>query len=266
MNKNYIQGLLRLFKNNFLSFFKIRPYYFKLSHTSNTYLLKNSNEQIHIAYPNRVGFYFFGISKRIKGLVESFGATNEILLNENDVVIDVGSNIGEFSIGIAKTVKQVYAFDPDPSIIDSFNSNTKSFSNIKHFPFALSEKSGSINFYLKGDTADSSMIENGSDNIVTVPSKRFDTVKEIINLDTIKLFKCDAEGAEPEVLRGFGDIFKKTEYISIDCGFERGISQESTRTDVLKILENNNFKIVNDGLSSNRNIIIAQNKKIVQNL
>ena len=81
MDKNYIIGLLRLFKNNFLSFFKIRPYYFKLSHTSNTYLLKNSNEQIHIAYPNRVGFYFYGISNRINGLVESFGATNEIILS-----------------------------------------------------------------------------------------------------------------------------------------------------------------------------------------
>ena len=262
MDKNYIIGLLRLFKNNFLSLFKIRPYFFSLRYKSNSYLLKNSNEHVYIAYPNRVGFYFYGISNRINGLVESFGATNEIILSENDVVVDVGSNIGEFSIGIAKSVKQVYAFDPDPSVIDSFNCNTKLFSNIKHFPFALSEKSGSINFYLKGDTADSSMIENGSDNIVTVPSIRFDSVKEIINLDAIKLFKCDAEGAEPEVLRGMGDIFKKIEYISIDCGFERGISQESTRTDVLEILESNSFRIVNDGLSSNRNIIIAQNKNI----
>ena len=262
MNKNYILGLLRLFKNNFLNFFKKRPYFFKLKDLKNTYLLTNRNEQIYITYPNRVGFYFFGISKRIKKLVESFGASNEIILNENDTVIDVGSNIGEFSIGIANKVKQVYAFDPDPSIINSFNSNTKSFSNIKHFPLALSDKSGLINFYLKGDTADSSMIENGSDDIVTVPSKRFDTIQEIISLDRIKLFKCDAEGAEPEVLKGFGDIFKKIEYISIDCGFERGISQESTRDDVLKILETNNFRIVNNGLSSNRNIIIAQNKKI----
>ena len=91
--------------------------------------------------------------------------------------------------------------------------------------------------------------------------------KEINKIqEKIKLIKVEAEGFEPEILQGLKKYLNYVEYITIDCGFERGISQESTRTDVLKILENNNFKIVNDGLSSNRNIIIAQNKKIAQNL
>lgn len=263
MNRNYIVGTVRLLKNNYLYYFNKRPYYFKLKKLKNTYLLTNRDEKIYISFPNRVGFYFQGISKRISNLIESYGVLNEILIDENDTVIDVGSNIGEFSIGIANKVKQVYAFDPDPSIINSFNSNIETISNIKHIPFALSDKSELLKFYLKGNTADSSMIENGSDDIISVSSKRFDTIQEMIELDRIKLFKCDAEGAEPEVLRGIGDIFNKIEYISIDCGFERGITQDSTREDVIKILHKNNFRIVNNGLSSNRNIIIAKNNKFV---
>ena len=42
------------------------------------------------------------------------------------------------------------------------------------------------------------------------------------------LLKVEAEGAEPEVLQGLKKNLSRVEFITVDCGFERGLNQKST--------------------------------------
>jgi hypothetical protein len=63
----------------------------------------------------------------------------------------------------------------------------------------------------------------------------------------IKLFKLEAEGAEPEICHGAINSLKNIEYISVDVGFERGIKQSSTAPDVVNYLLKNNFVLKNVG-------------------
>ena len=46
------------------------------------------------------------------------------------------------------------------------------------------------------------------------------------NIKNVKLLKIDAEGYEPEVLKGSLDTFNEIEYISVDYGNERGKEEE----------------------------------------
>ena len=68
------------------------------------------------------------------------------------------------------------------------------------------------------------MISSQTTNKSTdIASKRLDN----IFLDKkIKLLKIDAEGSEPEVLNGTLGIIKNIEYISVDCGAERGFHKK----------------------------------------
>ena len=77
------------------------------------------------------------------------------------------------------------------------------------------------------------------------------TIVETITLDSIidqiqnkiKLIKIEAEGLEPEILKGLKKNINKVEYISVDCG-ERGIEKKSTKNDCSNYLLKNNFKII----------------------
>jgi FkbM family methyltransferase len=82
-------------------------------------------------------------------------------------------------------------------------------------------------------------------------------------IEFIDLIKCDAEGAEPEVIEGLKKNLTKVDYITIDTGPER--RGKSTTDDVVKLLKEKNFeiiKIANTECSSRpvREVVIARNK------
>ena len=60
----------------------------------------------------------------------------------------------------------------------------------------------------------------------------------------IEVLKVEAEGAEPEVLRGATQTLPKCRYVTVDCGRERGVDRESTLRDVCNILFDCGFFIV----------------------
>ena len=70
--------------------------------------------------------------------------------------------------------------------------------------------------------ADSSTIEpyDGAPSL-TVACTTLDTFAQGHGIDTVHLLKCDAEGAEPEVLAGATELLARTTWVAIDCGAER---------------------------------------------
>ena len=78
--------------------------------------------------------------------------------------------------------------------------------------------------------------------------------------DEIKLLKLEAEGAEPEILYGLNKKINLIDYISIDAGFERGKSLESTLVPCINYLSKKNFELI--GYSNTRIVILFKNKRI----
>ena len=60
----------------------------------------------------------------------------------------------------------------------------------------------------------------------------------------IKLLKIEAEGAEPQVIRGCSGILDRTEFISADLGFERGVLRDSTFIPVTNFLLSHGFELM----------------------
>lgn len=218
------------------------------------YYIKNFNDS-KIYYPNiRFTRILTHQKEFLNHLFDSY-LLNNINFQNGDYIIDCGSNVGELSLAFKqKGLKVDYlGIEPEPNTYKCLEKNTES-SNLN---ICLSDKESKIPFYIDSIGANSSAIKpDTSDTIINVSAKRLD---QIIESRNIKLLKIDAEGAEPEVLLGCEGIKQNIDYISVDCGAERGQGQETTFVDVIKIMNKYNFEIVD--INQKRLIILFKNNK-----
>ena len=94
---------------------------------------------------------------------------------------------------------------------------------------------------------------------ITIETITLDSLIDRIN-KKIKLIKLEAEGSEPEILEGLSINLNLVEFITIDAGFERGLSQEQTLVPCLNYLTKNNFELI-DFESRGRVTALFKNKK-----
>ena len=242
--------------NNFICkylnlFFKFNG---KLVYEENKFIKKNQNSKLY--YPNlRITRVLLDEKYFLEHLYDSY-LLNNIDFNDQDLVIDCGANVGELFLSIKSNNPniQYIGFEPDDQVFECLQLNT----NLKSSNICLSNESGEKNFFIDSLGANSSVYESepGMDSMVV-------KVEKLENLypDTeIKLLKIDAEGSELEVLEGSKKIFNNIDYISVDCGAEKGVNQDTTFVDVNNYLISNNFSLI--GINQNRLICLYRNNRV----
>jgi hypothetical protein len=118
-----------------------------------------------------------------------------------------------------------------------------------------------IEIYSAADTADSSAIKPESyDRVYVQRAVTLDSFTSLMGLGRIKLVKCDAEGAEPEVMRGARETFRRTEYVAFDCGPER--QGQPTYRECAAILREYGFEVI-EAKPRNRQILFGRNRAFV---
>jgi FkbM family methyltransferase len=217
----------------------------RISFCKKTGFYKAGDESFYIYFceKGRARFYKNGPEERIYQLGNSY-FLDSIDFEEEDIVIDCGANIGEiFNYFKLKGYNVDYlGFEPSPREFDCLEINThgKTVHNI-----GLWHEKGSLDFYISSKGADSSIIKPKTySHVKKIQTSRFDEIFKRTNEHRIKLLKLEAEGAEPEVLIGFGDLLGKTDYIAADLGYERGINEESTFIPVVNYLLERGFELV----------------------
>ena len=141
-----------------------------------------------------------------------FYGNNQI--DEQDVVIDAGANIGLFSSVAAKKGGIVYAFEPDENNVKYLKEIAQVFPNIKIVKKALADKKvESTNFFV--DTLQrsrNSIYENmvGSDcEKIEVQVTTIDDFVREKELNKVDFIKADIEGAERMMLKGATETIQK---------------------------------------------------------
>ena len=163
---------------------------------------------------------------------------------DDDVVIDIGANNGDFYLCFDKKIKY-YAYEPSPLVFSNLEYNIK---NQNLFNKGLSNSvDNKIDFYLKDEFGDSSILPiNDYTKKISIETATLDNEIDKIQ-QKIKLIKLEAEGFEPEILLGLKKHLNSVQYITIDCGFERGTKQESTIAECSNYLLKNNFEMIDFG-------------------
>jgi len=130
-----------------------------------------------------------------------------VAITRESIVVDVGAHIGSFSIMVARSVRKVLAFEPEPTNYQMLKKNVEinHLENMSIFEMAVSGRSGyqDIYTYQGGSSADYSLYERGTTN-VKVGRIATISVEEIFKregLPRIDFLKLDCEGAEHDILK-----------------------------------------------------------------
>jgi FkbM family methyltransferase len=129
------------------------------------------------------------------------------------VFVDVGANIGGYSIRAAKYCK-VYAIEPLPRNYKILKINEK-LNNVKinSFNIAAGKERGKIKLYYTQGNWGSPSVKYKQNYFIEVEMKPLD---EIISEEHIDLIKIDVEGAEDLVLEGARNCLKRTKMVIIE--------------------------------------------------
>ena len=159
-------------------------------------------------------------------------------LRPEDVVLDVGANIGTMSLTAAGIAKTVHAIEAHPRTYSYLADNIalNGSRNIHALNAAAAEHPGSVKF---SDLADDDLNHIDTSGNVTVPAITIDSLE----LGPIALLKIDVEGFELPALRGAIRTLAVT-----DCVYFESFAQNCERygflcTDVIEFLRQQSFSI-----------------------
>ena len=166
------------------------------------------------------------------------------MLHDNDYFVDCGANVGEVSMAVSRRSQcKILVVEPEDLEFKCLKLNLP-VDRTSFYHGVLSDIDGYVNFYSVPNSADSSIIQPRP-NLKPSSSKswRLDSIFTTIKFDGRIGLKLEAEGTEPEVLRGSTQILERISCVTFDASPERGISQTSTQEEVIEILEKQKFVI-----------------------
>ena len=247
-----------------LSRFKLKSYSKIVSKKSSNFFIHkvtHNNQLIFFQSPVRVNRFIKGFEHAGKRMWNRYKIDELLCGVEPRTIIDVGANIGEFSFYAHKKYLkkvEIFAFEPDPIAKQCIDNNLVGI-NASINLVALSNKLGEEDFYLKTESADSSLHEPFGESVkIKTQIVTLDSFFNNLELRRPVLLKMDTEGHEPEVLLGGVETLKHIDWVSIDAGLER--YGKSTSNEVARILVEQGFSEVN---VSNTYLVTA--KKFISN-
>jgi FkbM family methyltransferase len=172
-------------------------------------------------------------------------------IKEGDVVLDIGANIGYYTLLAAKIVGKegkVFAFEPEEKNFFQLKENVRinNYQNVILIKKAVSEKNGKLKFYLhEGDaTMHSFFSENKSTKWIEVETVSLDNFfkGKKIKIDFIKM---DIEGAEFLALQGMKRILKESPKMKMMVEFNPSMLKKAKAEpeEFLNSLSQTGFKI-----------------------
>ena len=148
--------------------------------------------------------------------------SNGFEIAETDVVVDIGSNIGAFTVYAAKKAEKgkVYAYEPHPENFELLNKNItlNKLENTKTFRTAISRTKGKVNLAIgHWSTGTHGITNNPKSKTIKVDSIRLKDVFTENKLESIDFLKIDCEGGEYEILKSTSKKYlKRIKKISLE--------------------------------------------------
>ena len=148
-------------------------------------------------------------------------------MNANDVVLDVGANVGMYTVPIAQKVKMVYACELDPLNVAILKENmvlNSVQSKVTVLPFACGKSAGLVDVKFRDLTyGDALQLIDGGDEQSTRLGRNSHTAKVVqfsldeifsqLNLPVPNKVKIDVDGNEETVLLGMKNLLASAQEV-----------------------------------------------------
>lgn len=173
------------------------------------------------------------------------------------VVLDIGANIGYYTILAAKNVGKkgkVYAIEPAKYSYSLLKKNIKlnNLKNVKLYNIAFGDYNGKLKIYIEEASNYNSPIPVGKKNeIEVVPCYKIDTFFKKMKRKP-DIIKIDVEGYEYNILKGAEKTLNHVEKIFVELHFP--LIEKEKMISLLKMLKNKGFKLKKMVLEWERNV------------
>lgn len=147
------------------------------------------------------------------------------LIRPGDVVVDVGANIGFYSLLFSRLVGEggrVHAFEPSRDNWDLLLKNIRlnSLTNVISNRAALSDRAGKSTLYVNKESGLNSLgkTHRGEvSHVEEVPCTTLDDYLASEKISKVNLLKIDVEGYDGHVLRGARELLDREKDLAICC-------------------------------------------------
>jgi len=160
-----------------------------------------------LAKDNKTGIYYrpwFTDLEIIRGVYREYDISD---FDKNDIVFDLGLNIGTFTYRIAPIVKQVISFEPDPINFRIAKLNTQQYKNVILYNAAIVGNNDKYRKLYKSDSnseASHSLHKTKRNEHIEISCINY---KEMISKYKPTIIKSDIEGEEYYL---FNELLPKT--------------------------------------------------------
>lgn len=154
---------------------------------------------------------------------ENVYEVNDDHFNQGGVVVDIGANIGTFSVYAASKGARVYAVEPEPHNAEALNNNivlNNMQDLITHIPYGISDKKGTA---VITDMGGGATIKDDGVFGAEIELISLNDLFSLYNIDVVDVLKIDIEGSELEVILGASkENLNKCKYITMEFDIRSG--------------------------------------------
>ncbi len=169
-----------------------------------------------VNYIDRLVYFCGGHEKYMLHMLRDYAASLRASGSSSLAFVDVGANAGNHTLFMAKQVATVLAFEPYERVRRQLEENLalNGITNVRVFPFGLSDKEASLPFYAGPDAnlGAASFFNNreqGNVYLGDLQLKVGDAVLREAGVAHVDIIKADVEGYEKFVLAGLSETLTR---------------------------------------------------------
>lgn len=192
-------------------------------------------------------------------------------IKKNDIVLDIGSNIGFFSAyALNKGASKVYSVEAVPQTFELLKRNLKNEKDIIFINKAISDKCCSKKIKITNGSSVASLNYSDNDNFnghevnslsyLDVDCVDINSLVKTYNIDKIDFLKIDCEGSELEIFKTISEDYLKNNIDRIYCEVHDFYPREDYERFIKTKLMNCGFDVEGDE-DINKNIFVIKAKK-----
>ena len=205
-----------------------------LAKSSLGYLIR----KLTIFYEDGININYFRKRRRLKKIGINYSRyklfDKKWLFDSNiQTVIDIGANIGEFTVIFAELFHgaRIYAFEPLPDCYKQLIERTQNINNVNSFNIGIGSKKGKLSIHHSSWHPASSFREMSPLHKESYPHSAeqheiqvsIDTLDGVLKPELLNkniLIKIDVQGFEDEVIKGGLKTFERAKIVIVECSFQ----------------------------------------------
>jgi FkbM family methyltransferase len=180
--------------------------------------------------------------------------SNWLLKYNFGTVLDIGANVGRFSITFHALFPnaKIHAFEPLPACYNTTLQAVRKIKAVNVHPVALGDSSGTIEMFANDFSPSSSILPMAQTHkeafptttkMVKVPIQvsRLDDIADGLNFEGPIFVKIDVQGFEKAVLLGGANTIRKADVVLIELSFEQLYENQPLFSDIYDIMRELGF-------------------------